>query len=226
MKKEVIKVLIADDHDIIRQGLKRIIDFEKDIDIVGEAENGEKVLDVLKNTGPNVVVLLDLNMPEMNGIETLRKIKEQKNNTKVIMLTIENDRKTIYEAIHIGADGYILKGSMGTDIIEAVRIVQKGEKYIDKSLVTMFFRDIKGKNKQETCVLDELSKREVEVLLYISRGLSNREIGGELFISEKTVKNYATNLYRKIDASDRVQATITAIENDIEDYYKSKFNKD
>ena len=76
-------------------------------------------------------------MPEMNGIETLRKIKEQKNNTKV-MLTIENDRKTIYEAIHIGADGYILKGSMGTDIIEAVRIVQKGEKYIDKSLVTMF----------------------------------------------------------------------------------------
>ncbi len=223
MKKEVIKVLIADDHDIIRQGLKRIIDFEKDMDIVGEAENGEKVLDILKNTDPNVVVLLDLNMPEMNGIETLRKIKEQKNNTKVIMLTIENDRKTIYEAIHIGADGYILKGSMGTDIIEAVRIVQKGEKYIDKSLVTMFFQDIKGKNKRETCILDELSKREVEVLLYISRGFSNKEIGNELFISEKTVKNYATNVYRKISASDRVQATITAIENDIEDYYESKF---
>jgi two-component system response regulator DegU len=223
MKKEVIKVLIADDHDIIRQGLKRIMDFEKDMDIVGEAENGEKVLDILKNTDPNVVVLLDLNMPEMNGIETLRKIKEQKNNTKVIMLTIENDRKTIYEAIHIGADGYILKGSMGTDIIEAVRIVQKGEKYIDKSLVTMFFQDIKGKNKRETCILDELSKREVEVLLYISRGFSNKEIGNELFISEKTVKNYATNVYRKISASDRVQATITAIENDIEDYYESKF---
>ncbi|HHY24427.1 MAG TPA: response regulator transcription factor [Clostridiaceae bacterium] len=223
MKKEVIKVLIADDHDIIRQGLKRIIDFEKDMDIVGEAENGEKVLDILKHTDPNVVVLLDLNMPEMNGIETLRKIKEQKNNTKVIMLTIENDRKTIYEAIHIGADGYILKGSMGTDIIEAVRIVQKGEKYIDKSLVTMFFQDIKGKNKRETCILDELSKREVEVLLYISRGFSNKEIGNELFISEKTVKNYATNVYRKISASDRVQATITAIENDIEDYYESKF---
>lgn len=224
MKKEVIKVLIADDHDIIRQGLRRIIDFEKDMDIVGEAENGEKVLDILKHTDSNVIVLLDLNMPVMNGIEALRKVKEQKNNnTKVIMLTIENDRKTIYEAIHIGADGYILKGSMGTDIIEAIRIVQKGEKYIDKSLVTMFFQDIKGKNKRETCILDELSKREIDVLMYISKGLSNKEIGKKLFISEKTVKNYATNLYRKIDASDRVQATITAIENDIEGYYISKY---
>lgn len=186
MKKEVIKVLIADDHDIIRQGLRRIIDFEKDMDIVGEAENGEKVLDILKHTDSNVIVLLDLNMPVMNGIEALRKVKEQKNNnTKVIMLTIENDRKTIYEAIHIGADGYILKGSMGTDIIEAIRIVQKGEKYIDKSLVTMFFQDIKGKNKRETCILDELSKREIDVLMYISKGLSNKEIGKKLFILEK-----------------------------------------
>lgn len=223
MKKEVIRLLIADDHDIIRQGLKRIIEFEKDMEIVGEVENGEKVFDILKHADLNLIVLLDLNMPVMDGIETLKKIKEQKNNTKVIMLTIENDRKTIYEAIHIGADGYILKGSMGTDIIEAIRIVQKGEKYIDKSLVSVFFHDIKRKSKGEASIFDELSKRETEVLVYISRGFSNKEIGGELFISEKTVKNYATNLYRKINASDRVQATIIAIENDIENYYISKY---
>jgi len=222
MKKEVIRLLIADDHDIIRQGLKRIINFENDMDIVGEAENGQKVLDMLKHIESNVIVLLDLNMPVMNGIETLKKIKEEKNNIKVIMLTIENDRKTIYEAIHIGADGYILKGSMGTDIIEAIRIVQKGEKYIDKSLVSMLFQEVEGKNKREVSILDELSKREIEVLMYISKGFSNKEIGEKLFISEKTVKNYATNLYRKIDASDRVQAAIIAIQNDIEDYCKAK----
>ena len=222
MKKEVIRLLIADDHDIIRQGLKRIINFENDMDIVGEAENGQKVLDMLKHIESNVIVLLDLNMPVMNGIETLKKIKEEKNNIKVIMLTIENDRKTIYEAIHIGADGYILKGSMGTDIIEAIRIVQKGEKYIDKSLVSMLFQEVEGKNKREVSILNELSKREIEVLMYISKGFSNKEIGEKLFISEKTVKNYATNLYRKIDASDRVQAAIIAIQNDIEDYCKAK----
>jgi len=224
MKKKVIRVLIADDHDLIRQGLRRIISFEEDMDIVGEAINGVKVLDMLGFTAPDVV-LLDLNMPLMNGIETLKKIKEKEHGDtiKVIMLTVENDKKTIYEAINIGADGYILKDSVGAEIVEAIRTVYQGEKYIDKSLVSIFFQDIKGKNKKEANILDNLSKREIEVLMNISRGLSNKEIGGQLYISEKTVKNYATNIYRKINASDRVQAAITAIENDIEDYYKSKY---
>ncbi|NSW89704.1 MAG: response regulator transcription factor [Firmicutes bacterium] len=224
MKKKVIRVLIADDHDLIRQGLRRIISFEEDMDIVGEAINGVKVLDMLGFTAPDVV-LLDLNMPLMNGIETLKKIKEKEHGdtVKVIMLTVENDKKIIYEAINIGADGYILKDSVGAEIVEAIRTVYQGEKYIDKSLVSIFFQDIKGKNKKEANILDNLSKREIEVLMNISRGLSNKEIGGKLYISEKTVKNYATNIYRKINASDRVQAAITAIENDIEDYYKLKY---
>lgn len=222
MKKEVISVLIADDHEIIRQGLKRIIGFEKDMKIIGEAENGKKVLEILKYTRSDVIVLLDLNMPLMDGIETLKKIRAvQKDNIKVIMLTIEDDRKTIYEAINIGADGYILKGSMGTEIIEAIRAVYQGDKYIDRSIVSIFFQDIKGKNKKGNNILDGLSKREIEVLVEISRGLSNKEIGEKLFISEKTVKNYATNLYKKINVNDRVQATILAIENDIENFITS-----
>jgi len=222
MKNEVIRILIADDHDIIRQGLKRILSFEEDMDIVAEAENGEEALKFLKLHKLDVI-LLDCNMPVMNGIQVLGSVKEQGDKIKVIMLTIENDRKTLHTAIDIGADGYMLKDSAGTEIVDAIRIVHKGEKYIDKSLVSLLFSDIKIKMKREPSILDKLSRREVEVLIKISKGLSNKEIGEQLFLSERTVKNYATNLFRKINVEDRVRATILAIENNIEDYYTIKY---
>ncbi|MGH4119671.1 response regulator [Clostridium sp.] len=222
MKKEGIKVLIADDHDLIRQGLKRIIGFEEDIIIVGEAENGQKVLDMLKVCEPDVI-LLDMKMPLMDGLEVLEKAKKELQNIKIIMLTVENDRTFIIDAIDKGADGYVLKESAGTEIVEAIKTVYKGEKYIDKSLVSLLFSGFKNKEKKEQTVLDSLTKREVEVLLYISKGLSNKDIGERLFLSEKTVKNYATILFRKIKAHDRVKATIFAIEMHIQQYYDSKF---
>ncbi|MBL4936596.1 response regulator transcription factor [Clostridium sp. YIM B02515] len=224
MKGE-IKVLIADDHAIIREGLKRIISFEEDIEIVGEAEDGDKVISLLERIVPDVV-LLDCNMPIKNGIEVLKSIKNNSETIKVIMLTIENDRNTIHAAIHIGADGYVLKDSAGTEIVNAIRMVYKGEKYIDKSLVSMLFLDIKSKDRKYSSALDKLSKREIEVLIKISKGLSNKEIGEQLFLSEKTIKNYATNLFRKIDVDDRVQATIFAIENKIEEYYKKRYSEE
>ena len=222
MKDEVIRILIADDHDIIRQGLKRIISFEEDMEVVFEAENGEKALKLL-NMHELDVVLLDCNMPIMNGIEALQSIKAQGDKIKVIMLTVENDRKTISEAINIGADGYLLKDSAGTEIAKAIRTVHKGEKYIDKSLVSILFSDIKIKNKKALGILDNLSKREVEVLIKISKGHSNKEIGEQLYLSEKTIKNYATNIFRKINVEDRVKATILAIENNIKEYYINKY---
>ncbi|AGF54971.1 DNA-binding NarL/FixJ family response regulator [Clostridium saccharoperbutylacetonicum] len=222
MKDEVIKILIADDHDIIRQGLKRIISFEEDMNIDFEAENGEKALKLL-NMHELDVVILDCNMPIMNGIEILRSIKVQGDKIKVIMLTVENDRNTINTAINIGADGYMLKDSAGTEIVNAIRTVHKGEKYIDKSLVSILFSDMKIKDKKVASVLDKLSRREVEVLIKISKGLSNKEIGEQLYLSEKTIKNYATNLFRKINVEDRVKATIFAIENNIKEYYISKY---
>lgn len=222
MKNEVIKILVADDHDLIREGLKRILSFEKDMEVVAEAENGEKALRLIKLHEPDVV-LLDCNMPLMSGIEVLERIKQHENSTKIIMLTVENDRKTIHTAIDIGADGYMLKDSAGTEIVNAIRIVDKGEKYIDKSLVSLLFSDLKNKDKKTASVLDKLSKREIEVLIKISKGLSNKEIGEQLFLSEKTIKNYATNLFRKINVEDRVQATILAIQNNIDEYYKTKY---
>lgn len=221
MKKEVIKVIVADDHDLIRQGLKRIIGFEEALTIVGEAENGNEVLMLLKNTKADVIVL-DLNMPHMNGIKVLQSVKKEYSDIKVIMLTVENDKKTIYEAIDMGADGYVLKDSAGKEIVEAIKIVYAGEKYIDKSLISMVFCELKNRREKNDSILDSLSKRELEVLLKISNGLSNKEIAKQLFLSEKTVKNYATNLFRKINAPDRVHATIIAIKNNIEDYYNMK----
>ena len=221
MKENLIRISIADDHDIIRQGLKRIISFQEDLSIVSEAENGEIALSMLKLYETDVL-LLDFNMPLLNGIEVLKIIKQQENNLKVIMLTVENDRKTLHEAIDIGADGYLLKDSAGTEIVNAIKTVFNGEKYIDKSLVSLLFSDIKSSNKIKISILDCLTKREVEVLMEISKGLSNKEIGDVLYLSEKTVKNYATNLFRKINVDDRVQAAILAINNNIVDYYKFK----
>jgi len=218
---------MADDHDLIRQGLRRILSFQEDMIVIGEAENGEKILELLKHNKPDVV-LLDFNMPLLNGIDVLKKIKMQDNSIKVIMLTIENEKKIIYDAIQFGADGYLLKESVGAEIVEAIRTVCQGEKYIDKALVSVFFMDIAGQDKgqkTQNSILDILSKREIEALIYISKGLSNKEIGVKLYISEKTVKNYITNLYKKLKVSDRVQAAVTAIENDIENYYNDRYTQ-
>ncbi len=222
MKKEAIKVLIADDHTIIREGLKRILSFEEDIVMIGEAENGEEALKLLRICSPDVI-LLDCNMPLKGGLEVLKSVKSQYDTIKVIMLTVENDRKTIHTAIDIGADGYMLKDSAGTEIVNAIRTVYDGEKYIEKSLISFLFLDIKNQNKKSESQLDILSKRELDVLIEISKGLSNKEIGEKLFLSEKTVKNYATTLFRKINVLDRVQATIFALQNTIEDYYLTRF---
>ena len=217
----MIRVCIADDHDIIRQGLRRIISFEEDLVVACEAENGEKALEMLKRYESDVL-LLDFNMPLLNGIEVLKIMKEQESSVKVIMLTVENDRRTLHEAIDIGADGYLLKDSAGTEIVNAIKTVFNGEKYIDKSLVSLLFSAIKNDNKRTVSILGSLSKREIEVLIEISKGFSNKEIGDKLYLSEKTVKNYATNLFRKLKVEDRLQAAILAININVVDYYKAK----
>lgn len=222
MQNNVIKVMIADDHDIIRLGLKTIIELEDDLKFVGEARNGEKVLELLKSNEPNVL-LLDINMPQLSGIEVLKKLKEEKSYIKIILLTVENSGSIIHKAINMGADGYVLKDSAGSEIVDAIRLVSKGEKYIDKSLVSTLFSDIKEKSREQGNKLDVLSKREAEVLLRISEGLSNKEIGISMYLSEKSIKNYATNIFRKLNVHDRVQAAVIAFESSIKEYYKSKF---
>lgn len=214
---EKTKIIIGDDHDLIRLGLNRILKLEEDFDVLGEGKNGQEVIDLIEKEIPNIV-LLDINMPIINGIEALRKIKMNWPSIKVIMLTVENDKKTINDAIDIGADGYVLKESAGSEIVNAIKVVCSGDKYIDKSLVNMFFSTVKRYDAIEKSLLEELTLRELEILLYISKGFRNKEIGEVLFLSEKTIKNYITNIFRKLNVEDRVQATIIALNNDIESH--------
>ncbi|WP_235829613.1 response regulator [Clostridium nigeriense] len=221
-----INVMVVDDHDLIREGLNRIISFEDDLLITGQYSNGEELLSNIKDKVPNVV-LLDINMPIKNGLDTLKILKSLYRDIKVVMLTVENDKKTIMEAIDMGADAYILKESAGVEVVTAIRTVFLGEKYIDKSLIKVMFSDFKrgGEiNNKEREVLDLLTNRELSILFEISRGLKNKEIAEKLFLSEKTIKNYITSIFKKIGVEDRVQATIYAIRNNIDEFYKNKFN--
>ena len=217
MTETKIKVLIADDHDLIRQGLKSILSYEEDIDVTAEASNGQEAFALLHLYKPDVL-LIDINMPIMSGIEVLKKIKSENLPVKVLLLTVESDKKTIMDAIEIGADGYILKGSSNQELIEGIRRVYGDENYIDKSLVSLLFKKVITKEVKHS-VLDELSKRDLEILYYISKGMSNKEIGDHMFLSEKTIKNNITRIFRVIDARDRVQATIYAIEHKIAELY-------
>ncbi len=224
MSKSKINVIVVDDHDLIREGLNRIISFEDDLVIIGQYSNGEELIKNIKNNVPDVV-LLDINMPLKNGLDTLRVLKKLYKDIKVVMLTVENDKNTIMEAVDIGADAYILKESAGIEVVTAIRTVYLGDKYIDKALIKVMFTDFKyggsSTNKRNE-VLNLLTDRELSILFEISRGLKNKEIADKLFLSEKTIKNYITSMFKKIGVEDRVQATIYAIRNNIDDFYKNK----
>lgn len=219
----MIKIMIVDDHALIREGLNRILSFEEDIKIVGEAKNGEEALKKIKDTEVDII-LLDINMEKLDGIQTLKKIKEEKPNIKIIMLTVEKQRRKVFESLDFGADGYVLKESAGSEITNAIRTVYEGKRYVDKSLIdTVIFGKDNSFGRGE---IEELNNRELEILAYISNGLKNKEIAEKLFLSEKTIKNYVTGIFRKIGVEDRVQATIYAINNDIEGYCNIKLKKD
>lgn len=217
--KQVIKVLVADDFDLIRQGVKRIIDYEKDISVIAEAKNGQEVLVMVEACQPDVL-LLDMNMPIMDGMEALRFIRKDNQKVKIIMLTVEDNQTVIKEAIKIGADGYILKDTVSQEVVKAIHTVMAGGKVIDQSLVATLFSGISNEKKVPEDNFDTLSNREIEIIYFISRGMSNKEISQELFITEKTVKNCISRIFKKIDVTDRLKATLAALDHDIEKYYE------
>ena len=217
MSDSIIRVMIADDYEIIREGIKRVLSYEDDIKIVAESVDGHDVINQVEFLKPDVL-LLDMSMPGHNGLEILRLLRKQGDKTKVIMLTVERGADIINQAIEFGADGYVVKESTTAEIVEAIHSVYNGQKYLDKSLIDMMFK--KYQEPKDQSVFRELSKRELQILYYISKGFSNKEIAEELYVSEKTVKNNVTKLLRKMEVKDRVHAAIFAVTHHIDQYLK------
>jgi len=211
-----IKVLIVDDHSLVRQGLKQIVELEPDIEVIGLAADGEEAILKVQQLKPDII-LLDINMPKLNGIQTLRRLKDIDKNNKVIMLTFHEDREYLFETINLGANGYVLKDAESQSLIKAIRDVFQGSSYIYPTLATELVREFNRREEkiQKRMNQENLTKREYEVLTLLAEGLNNKEIGECLFISEKTVKNHVSNIFKKINVSDRTQAAIYAYKHNI-----------
>ena len=207
------KVMITDDHSLIREGIRQLLEFDGSIEVIGEASNGVECLEKLEILSP-AVLLLDINMPEMNGIDVLKQLKETESDVKVLILTVHNELEYLLKAIDIGVDGYILKDSESSELKKAIDIICKGENYIQPSLIPALNNQLANRDIDRDKI-DLLTSREYEVLIQVANGMSNKEIATNLNISERTVKNHISNIFKKIDVSDRTQAAVFAIKNNI-----------
>lgn len=207
----MIKVMIADDHSMVREGITNLLELDENISVVGFAGDGFECLKKLSELKPDVL-LLDINMPNMNGIEVLKELKNRNSKVKVIMLTIHNEGEYILKAVEIGCAGYVLKDSDSSMLKKAVYTVYLGESFIQPDLIPILNQRLLNKEEKDE-QLEKLTKREIEVLILLSEGLFNKEIAYKLNISERTVKNHISNIFKKIDVSDRTQAAVFAIKN-------------
>ena len=208
-----VKVMLADDHALMREGIKHLLEFDGSIEVIDEANNGKECLEKLEKIEPDIL-LLDINMPDMNGIEVLEELKKQNKNIKILMLTVHSEVEYLIKAIDIGANGYILKDSGSLELKQAINVIMTDGSYIQPSLLPalnsrLINRDI---DKEK---LESLTKREIEILIQVAGGMFNKEIANNLDISERTVKNHISNIFKKIDVSDRTQAAVFAIKNKV-----------
>ncbi|MDT8718904.1 response regulator transcription factor [Clostridium sp. 19966] len=212
-----IKVLIADDQAIIRDGLKLILNMEEDISVVGVAENGNEAFQMISELNPDVV-LMDIRMPECDGVMGTKKICETYPNTKIIILTTFNDDKYIFEALKFGAKGYLLKDVKSEELASSIRMVMKGSVLIHPEVAIRIVSNLSSqpvKIQEPSEDLNSLTEREKDILKLIASGKNNKQIAGELFLSEGTVKNHITSILSKLYLRDRTQLALYAKEKGI-----------
>ena len=209
----MIRVVVADDQLLVRAGLKMVLDAEPDIEVVGEAADGEQVLDVARRTQPDVV-LMDIRMPVLDGLEAARRLLAREGAPRVLVLTTFDEEEYLYEALRAGTSGFLLKVSPPEQLIGAVRTVAAGNALIDpavtRRVIAAFGRRVATKPPPAT--LQELTARELEVLQLMARGLSNQEIAAELIVGDATVKTHVARVLMKLGLRDRVQAVVFAYE--------------
>ena len=207
--KPTIRLLIADDHGIVRKGIKALLATEKDMQVIGEAENGAEAVRKAGSLKPDVV-LMDLVMPEMDGIEATRRITAEQPGTKILVLTSFAADDKVFPAVKAGALGYLLKDSTPDQLLEAIRQVHRGEPSLEPSIARKVLQELSrpGQGKQTT---EPLTERELEVLRLIAQGLSNKEIAAKIFVAEWTVRSHVSNILGKLHLASRTQAALYAL---------------
>lgn len=214
VSSDPIRVMICDDHALFRRGLIMVLEAEDDIEVVGEAEDGRDAVELVADIVPDVV-LMDVRMPEIDGIEAARLISDEAPSAKILMLTVSDEESDLYEAIKAGATGYLLKEISIEEVASAVRAVVSGQSLISPSmaskLLTEFTNLAKRADERTSVPTPRLTERELEVLRLVAQGMSNREIAGELYISENTVKNHVRNILEKLHLHTRMEAVMYAV---------------
>jgi Response regulator containing a CheY-like receiver domain and an HTH DNA-binding domain len=211
-----IRVMIADDHAMVRQGLKTILELEEDICVISQASNGEEAVNMAKREKPDII-LMDINMPVINGLQAIKMLKEENINYKIIVLTLHQDREYLFKTLQLGCEGYVLKDAESAVLIEAIRNVYNDQTYIQPNMTGELVKEFNRVTlyEQDKSIVNNLTNREVEVLKLIAEGMINKEIAKNLYISEKTVKNHISNIFKKLDVNDRTQAAIYAFKHNI-----------
>jgi len=207
-----ISVLVVDDHTLMRQGLRRILE-EAGMTVIGEAENGAQAVDLATRLEPDVV-LMDIQMPGMDGIEATRNIKKVKAETTVVILTMHEEEAFLFEAIKAGAIGYLLKSRAPQELIQVIEAANEGMSLLQPSMASKVlneFSDLQKRQDEKAKHYALLTAREREVLGCIAKGMSNKEIAAELYISDKTVKNHLSNIFEKLHINDRTSAAVMAV---------------
>ena len=214
MGGEAIRVLIADDHALFRRGLNMVLESEEGIDVVAEAEDGEDAVAKAEELAPDVV-LMDVRMPRLGGIEAARAVRDSLPSAKILMLTVSDEEEDLYEAIKAGANGYLLKEISIEEVADAIRAVVQGQSLISPSmaskLLTEFNTLVRRAEEKQQFPAPRLTDRELEVLKLVAQGMSNREIADDLYISENTVKNHVRNILEKLHLHSRMEAVVYAV---------------
>lgn len=210
-----ISIVIADDHAMVREGLKCLLELDNLYEVVGVASDGYECLDVINKTNPDIIIL-DINMPKLDGLQTLKIMRQEKIQSKVIIVTINDDVDYLIQALDYECNGYVLKNSEFGILKEAINTVVSGDTFIEPRLMNLLNSNL-AKRDIKKSMIDALTKRELEILKLISKGMLNKEIASQLNISERTVKNHISNIFKKIDVSDRTQAAVFAIKNGVVD---------
>ena len=209
MPKPSIRILVADDHPVVREGLIAMLSTQSDFEIVGQAAHGEEVVQKAKALRPDVV-LLDLEMPKMDGVEALRRLRETTPEVRAIIFTVFDTDERIIEAVRAGAHGYLLKGAPRSEVFKAIRIVSEGGSLLEPIVASKVLQYISREADAPRATPDALSPREMEVLQCLGRGLTNKEIAEVLFISERTVKFHVSAILDKLGAGNRTEAVTLA----------------